>query len=133
MEPRWREIVGDRLARVTRPQKLTKGKGGAPGVLELRVAGAAALLIQHQSEDILARVNLFLGAGTVDRLRIAQGPVAPLKEAAARPKRSAKPPPLPAQAEADLAASIASAPDDLRAALVRLGRVALSRSDIKSD
>ena len=120
-------------ARVTRPQKLTKGKGGQPGVLELRVAGAAALLIQHQSEDILARVNLFLGAGTVDRLRIAQGPVAPLKEAAARPKRSAKPPPLPAQAEADLASSIASAPDDLRAALARLGRVALSRSDIGGD
>jgi len=38
-----REIVGDRLARVTRPQKLTKGKAGQPGVLELRVAGAAAL------------------------------------------------------------------------------------------
>lgn len=132
LEPRWREIVGDRLARVTRPQKLTKGKGGQPGVLELRVAGAAALLIQHQSEDILARVNLFLGAGTVDRLRIAQGPVAPLKEAS-RPKRSAKPPPLPAQAEADLAASIAAAPDDLRAALARLGRVALSRSDIDTD
>ena len=129
LEPRWREIVGDRLARVTRPQKLTKGKGGQPGVLELRVAGAAALLIQHQSEDILARVNLFLGAGTVDRLRIAQGPVAPLKDAVSRPKRSAKPPPLPAQAEADLAASIASAPDDLRAALARLGRVALSPSN----
>ena len=96
LEPRWREIVGDRLARVTRPQKLTRGRGGAGGTLELRVAGPAALLVQHQSEDILARVNLFLGAGTVDRLRIAQGPVAPLKEAAARPKRSAKPPPLPA-------------------------------------
>ena len=98
-------------------------------MLELRVAGAAALLVQHQSEDILARVNLFLGAGSVDRLRIAQGPVAPLKEAAARPRRSAKPPPLPAQAEADLAASIASAPDELRAALARLGRAALSRAE----
>ena len=129
LEPRWREIVGDRLARVTRPQKLTTGKGGAPGVLELRVAGAAALLVQHQSQDILARVNLFLGAGSVDRLRIAQGPVAPLKEAAARPKRNATPAPLPAQAEADLAASIAAAPEELRAALARLGRVALSRTD----
>ena len=36
-------------------------------------------------------------------------------------------------AEADLAASIAAAPDDLRAALARLGRVALSRSDIGGD
>ena len=83
LEPRWREIVGDRLARVTRPQKLTKGRSGAGGTLELRVAGPAALLVQHQSEDILARVNLFLGAGTVERLRIAQGPVKPPSEIAA--------------------------------------------------
>ena len=98
-------------------------------MLELRVAGAAALLVQHQSEDILARVNLFLGAGSVDRLRIAQGPVKPLTEAAARPKRAAKPPPLAAEAEADLAASIADVPDELRAALARLGRATLSRSN----
>ena len=80
LEPRWREIVGDRLARVTRPQKLTNGRGGQPGVLELRVAGAAALLVQHQSEEILARVNLFLGEGAVGKLRIAQGPVKSLAQ-----------------------------------------------------
>ncbi|RZJ78221.1 MAG: DUF721 domain-containing protein, partial [Brevundimonas sp.] len=34
LETRWREIVGDRLAAVTRPQKLTKGRSGAPGVLD---------------------------------------------------------------------------------------------------
>lgn len=127
LEPRWREIVGDRLARVTRPQKLTKGKGGQPGVLELRVAGAAALLVQHQSQDILARVNLFLGAGSVDRLRIAQGPIKPLPEASARPRRASAPPPLSAAAEAELAASVAAAPAELQAALARLGRAALSR------
>ncbi|MBU2418981.1 MAG: DUF721 domain-containing protein, partial [Alphaproteobacteria bacterium] len=48
LEPRWTEIVGERLARVTRPQKLTKGRAGAGGTLELRVAGPAALLVQHQ-------------------------------------------------------------------------------------
>jgi len=127
LEPRWREIVGDRLARVTRPQKLTRGKGGQPGVLELRVAGAAALLVQHQSEEILSRVNLFLGAGSVDRLRIAQGPVKPLSEPAQRPARSTTPPPLPAGTEAELNASLAAAPDTLKAALARLGRAALSR------
>jgi hypothetical protein len=129
LEPRWREIVGDRLARVTRPQKLTKGKGDQPGVLELRVAGAAALLVQHQSEEILSRVNLFLGQDAVGRLRIAQGPVKPLAEPAQRPKTVRKPPPLPAAAEAELAASIADAPDELKAALARLGRAAMSRSN----
>lgn len=129
LEPRWREIVGDRLARVTRPQKLTKGKGDQPGVLELRVAGAAALLVQHQSEEILSRVNLFLGQDAVGRLRIAQGPVKPLAEPDQRPKTVRKPPPLPAAAEAELAASIADAPDELKAALARLGRAAMSRSN----
>ena len=128
LEPRWREIVGDRLARVTRPQKLTKGRGGQPGVLELRVAGAAALLVQHQSEDILARVNLFLGEGAVGKLRIAQGPVKPLAEPAQRPTSSRAPAPLPAATEAELAASIAQAPEALKAALARLGRAAMSRT-----
>lgn len=128
LEPRWREIVGDRLARVTRPQKLTKGRAGQGGVLELRVAGAAALLVQHQSEEILSRVNLFLGAGTVDRLRIAQGPVKPLAQAeVAKPRRIVQAPPLPAGAQAELNASIASAPEELREALAKLGRVAMNR------
>jgi hypothetical protein len=127
LEARWREIVGDRLARVTRPQKLSKGRGGAGGVLELRVAGPAALLVQHQSEDILQRVNLFLGAGAVDKLRIAQGPVKPLADTAASPARKSKVAPLPAAAEAELKAAIADAPDTVRVSLERLGRAVLSR------
>ena len=126
LEPRWREIVGDRLARVTRPQKLSKGRGGAGGTLELRVAGAAALLVQHQSEDIIQRVNLFLGAGTVDKLRIAQGPVRPPTDLAAPPARhAAAAAPLPAHEEAELKASVAKAADPLKGPLERLGRAVL--------
>jgi hypothetical protein len=125
LEPRWREIVGERLARVTRPQKLTKGRGGAGGTLELRVAGPAALLVQHQSEDILARVNLFLGAGSVDRLRIAQGPVKPPPDLAAAPKRRPVAQPLAAHEEADLKAALDGAPDSLKGPLERLGRAVL--------
>lgn len=129
LEPRWREIVGDRLARVTRPQKLTKGRGAAGGTLELRVVGPAALLVQHQSDDIIQRVNLFLGAGAVEKLRIAQGPVKPLPEGDARPgsRRPAAPPPLPASVEADLSAALETAPEGLRKALFKLGRAALSQ------
>jgi hypothetical protein len=125
LEPRWREIVGDRLARVTRPQKLTKGRGGAGGTLELRVAGPAALLVQHQAEDILQRVNLFLGAGSVDKLRIAQGPVKPPPEIAAAPKRRLAAQPLAAHDEAALRAAVADAPDALKGPLERLGRAVL--------
>jgi len=127
LEPRWREIVGERLARVCRPQKLTRGRDGpngsrTGGVLELRVAGAAALLVQHQSEEILGKVNLFLGAGAVEKLRIAQGPVPPLPEATGRPARPKGPLPLSAAEEAELKASVAAAPGSLADALAKLGR-----------
>lgn len=125
LEPRWTEIVGERLARVTRPQKLSKGQGGAGGTLELRVAGPAALLVQHQSEEILQRVNLFLGPGSVDKLRIAQGPVKPPVGAAPAAKARSAPPPLPAHQEAELRAAVANAPDALKSPLERLGRAVL--------
>jgi hypothetical protein len=126
LEPRWTEIVGERLARVTRPQKLTRGRGGAGGTLELRVAGPAALLVQHQSEDILQRVNLFLGPGSVDKLRIAQGPVKPPVGLAPPVRLRTGPRPLPAHQEAELKAAIADAPDPLKGPLERLGRAVLA-------
>lgn len=125
LEPRWTEIVGERLARVTRPQKLIKGRGNTAGTLELKVAGAAALLVQHQSQEIIDRVNLFLGPGSVDRLRISQGPVPPLKQAASLPRSRPAAPPLSAADEAGLADSVKSAPEPLARSLTRLGRAVL--------
>ena len=126
LEPRWTEIVGERLARVTRPQKLTKGRGGAGGTLELRVAGPAALLVQHQSEEILQRVNLFLGPGSVEKLRIAQGPVKPPVGLKPPPRPRLTAAPLPAHAEAELKAAVADAPDPLKGPLERLGRAVMT-------
>lgn len=133
LETRWTEIVGDRLAAVTRPQKLTRPRKGPDGqsagaTLELRVAGPAALLVQHQSEDILERVNLFLGQGSVARLRIAQGPIGPRASRTPAPK-AAPPPVLGAADEAALRNSVAKAPPPLAAALERLGRSVLTRRD----
>ena len=75
LQARWREIVGEVLAKRTEPVKVTRPRTGGPGALELRVEGPAATLIQHQAPEIVARVNLFLGAGSIDKLRIVQGPV----------------------------------------------------------
>jgi hypothetical protein len=122
LQARWKEIVGEQIARRTEPVKLVKGRNGAPSSLEIRVAGPAAALIQHQAPEILARVNLFLGADAVGKLRIVQGPLRPVADAAAKPvrRRSA---PLDAAQEADLARSLAEAPDGpLKAALLALGR-----------
>jgi hypothetical protein len=125
LEARWREIVGDLLADRTEPAKLTKGRAGQPGALEIRVQGPAAALIQHQSGDILARVNLFLGEGAVGKLRIVQGPVKPRPAKASTPAARARKraQPLDAAQEEALAASVAEVKDEaLKAELLRLGR-----------
>lgn len=125
---RWREIVGADLARRSEPVRVIRGRAGAPGALEIRVQGPSSALIQHQSAELLQRVNLFLGAGTVDRLRIVQGPVRGTAPAAKpAPGRTARP--LDAAAEAELERAMADRPDGgLKDALLRLGR-AVARPD----
>lgn len=131
---RWREIVGDPLAGHSEPVKLSKPRNGAGGVLELKVDGPVAALIQHQAPDILARVNLMLGAGQVAKLRIVQGvvrrPAAARGAAQAAQARRQRVQPLDAAAEAELEAGLAKAEDEgLKTALRRLGREVLRRQD----
>jgi len=133
LQARWREIVGESLAARTQPVKLSKPRSGAGAVLELKVDGPAAALIQHQAPDILARVNLFLGPETVARLRIVQGSVrrpsadqGAAKAAQARRKRAQ---PLDAAVEAELEAGLSRLGDGpLKTALRRLGREVLRQS-----
>jgi len=129
LQTRWREIVGDVLWRNTEPVKLVRVRGAKAddgATLELRVNGANAAIIQHQAEDIVARVNLALGAGAVSRLRIVQG----LIRRAAPAKLARQRPPLDAAKEAELLTSLAGAPDgQLKAALLRLGRAVLRNAD----
>ena len=121
LQARWREIVGEDLARRTEPVRLSRPRGGGPASLEIRVAGAVATLIQHQAPEIIARVNLFLGTATVGQVRIVQGPlqITPTLVRAARRKS----PPLDAAKETELVASLGGTQDGpLKEALLRLGR-----------
>jgi hypothetical protein len=130
LKARWREIVGDPLARRSEPAKLVKGRGGAGAVLEIKVEGAMAALVQHQSADILSRVNLFLGEGAVQRLRIVQGPIAAAKAPQTRPAqpKRLRARPLDAAAEAELSRSLEGTHHSgLRDGLERLGRAVLGR------
>lgn len=121
---RWREVVGPEIAKRTQPVKLVKGRNGGPSSLEIRVAGPSAAIIQHQAHDILARVNLFLGAEAVQKLRIVQGPLR--VQAAAPPPR--RPKPLDAAEEARLAEGLSRAADGpLKDALMSLGRGVMRR------
>ncbi|MBL8773869.1 MAG: DUF721 domain-containing protein [Phenylobacterium sp.] len=121
---RWREIVGPEIARRTEPVKLVRGRAGGPSSLEIRVAGPAAAIIQHQAHEVLARVNVFLGPEAVQKLRIVQGPLQ-RREPPPPARRAA---PLDAALEADLARSLAGTPDGkLKDALLKLGRGVLRR------
>ena len=77
----WSAIVGPDLARTTRPDSLLAGRGarnssGAGKVLRLRVSGAAALEVQHQTGQIVERVNAYFGHRMVDDIRLVQGTIA---------------------------------------------------------
>ena len=123
---RWREVVGADIARRTEPVKLVRGRNGGPSSLEIRVAGPAAAIVQHQAHEILARVNLFLGPDAVQKLRIVQGPLH-RTEPAPPPRRRAAP--LDAATEARLSEGLADAPEGrLKDALLALGRGVLKRN-----
>jgi hypothetical protein len=120
LQARWREIVGDTLARRTEPVRIIKGRNGEGGALELRVDGPVASLIQHQAPQFTARLDMLLGKGVVTRLRIVQGPVRATAPVAQRPRRK---PPLDAATEKQLTDSLAEQPDGgLKNALLKLGR-----------
>lgn len=129
LQARWREVVGAELARRTEPVKLIRPRLGDSAVLEIRVEGPSAAIVQHRASDLIARVNLFLGPGVAGKLRIVQGPLrgparrhsAPLPLHRRRLRA-----PLDAAAEQRLADSLRDLPEGrLKDALLRLGREVL--------
>ena len=129
LKSRWDEVVGEQLSKLCEPVRIIKGKGGRSGflagTLEIRVAGAYAPLIQHQSQVVIDRINLYLGSGTIDRLRLIQGPLS-VQPRAPQPSR---PKPLNAAEELRLRESVSDVADEkLRNALLKLGRGVLQKS-----
>jgi hypothetical protein len=123
----WAQIIGPALAPSTLPEKLTTGPTSAVepgGVLTLRVAGAAALEIQHLAPQILERLNAFLGYTAVSRLKLVQAPL-PLPAAPPAPP----PRPLTGAEKREIKAATAGVEDEgLRAALEGLGQAMLAGS-----
>lgn len=119
----WEEIVGERLAAKSRPEKIQWGRRPdenapyEPATLVIACEGIAALHIQHETTEIIARANAFLGYGAIGRVRIVQKPVmdtAPLKP---RPPRGLTP-----AEKARLATTVSGVEDEgLRASLEKLG------------
>ncbi|MEO0961130.1 MAG: DciA family protein [Pseudomonadota bacterium] len=85
---RWQEIVGPQMARLTSPERLSRPQKGKSGgsTLTVRVAGAAALEMQHLAPQIIDKINGFYGRPMVARLKLVQGP---LPKPAGKPKPQA--------------------------------------------
>ena len=115
LQRRWSDVVGQRLAELTAPEKLTPRKTGA--VLTIRAVGSAAPFIQHQVG--LIRDRLRLAGADIAEIAIVQGPLPKPSQANVRPVAR----PLSPEEEQALAAALASVHDPgLKSALARLGR-----------
>lgn len=118
----WAAIMGPDLAGQVSPDKLSFRNGERrEGTLRLRVAPAAAPLVQHREPQIVERVNTFFGYRAVARLALVQGP--PAREPEPPPPR---PRPLAAPERQSLDRRLAVIEDpDLRDALRRLGEAVI--------
>lgn len=70
LRARWRDIVGESIAKYCEPEKITSGRNGK--ILTIRVIPQAAPLIQHRSGEIRQRVSVAAG-GDIARLKLVQG------------------------------------------------------------
>ncbi len=123
----WDEVVGDRLASQSRPEQIRWSRRAddddpfEPATLVIACEAIAALHLQHETTEIIARVNAFLGYSAIGRIRIVQKPVSQ------SPKPSKKAKTLSPEQAASIARKVADVEDSgLREALERLGRNVVS-------
>ncbi|WP_254368151.1 DUF721 domain-containing protein [Paracoccus sp. Z118] len=128
----WPEIVGEDIARCTRPVKISHGKGFG-GTLTLLTTGPQAPLVQMQLPAIRDRVNACYGFNAVARITVTQTAPQGFAEGHAvftpAPRSAAAPAPSPERlAEAEALADHFTDPD-LSQAMRRLALNILSRRD----
>jgi len=117
----WPAIVGHNLAQWSEPERIKWPRSGADerkqgGTLVIRVVPGRGLDLQHETPQIIDRINSFYGYSAIAAVRITQGPLS--RKKGVRPA----PPELgPDQAKA-LEAQIETVADPgLKEALRRLG------------
>ncbi len=117
----WSEIVGEELAISSMPikvkwkRRVSEEDEFEPGTLHVASEGMAALHLQHQTQQIIDRVNAFLGYPAINRVKLVQKPVASVKPA------GRKRPITPAQQRKIDALTDSIEDDELKAAMKRFG------------
>ena len=124
----WEEIAGERLAVSTRPERILWPRRAheddpfAPATLVIACEGMAALRLQHETGEIIQRINAFLGFAAIGRIKIVQKPVS-LDKGKARPVLR----PLSPGEEKLIAGRVEEIEDDgLRTSLANLGKTIMA-------
>lgn len=112
----WAEVVGEDLARVTRPVKVAYGREGIGATLTVWAQGAMAPVVEMQKARIVERVNAVYGYAAVARVALTQTDPGGFAEA---PAAYAPPPARTIPPAAETAAEGVTDPG-LRDALSRL-------------
>jgi len=126
----WPDLVGERYAGATLPESLKFPRRSEadpdsfePGTLTIRCEGSLAIFLQHETPQLVERINGFFGYQAVGAIRILQRPVAVLQSAEKKPKKPLSP---DDSARIDTAVD-GIAEDGLREALRKLGTGVVSR------
>lgn len=135
----WPDIVGDRYAHRVSPDRIIwqrglRGReeaGGSsgqtpeePAILEVHADGATALMLSHETQVVVERINSFFGWAAIGRIRIVQRPVAARRRSPLPSLRKLTP-----QEEVELSGKVrAVANPALKQALERLGRAVIARN-----
>ncbi len=127
----WAEIVGDDLARMTRPVKVGYAKEGFGATLTLLVLPAHAPMIQMQLPRIVERVNACYGYTAISRINLTQTAASGFVDGQAQFDKPAPPVADPA-IRADAARVASGVQDDgLKAALENLAQNFMLRAKSK--
>lgn len=126
----WAEIVGDDLARITRPVKVGYARGGLGATLTLLTRAAEAPMVQMQLPQIRDRVNACYGYNAICRISLTQTAATGFAEGQAEftpAPKAAAPHPDPAIAAKASATASGVQDESLRAALAALAQNILTR------
>lgn len=129
----WPEVVGDDLARMTRPVKIGYGREGFGATLTLLVASAHAPMVQMQLPRIVEKVNAVYGYAAISRITLTQTAATGFSEGQAEfayaqsPAQKAEHTVSPEVAEKAKDSTAPIDDPDLRAALEALAQNILTR------
>jgi hypothetical protein len=119
---RWPSIAGEEIARIATPAKWQEGEDGA--VLTLKCDAGSAVFLQHQTRALAERLNAYLGAGRIARIKC----VPSSREAPpASPPHPGLGRPLPPPAPEDRDLKLSEALDRLSKARENMGNTRPSR------